>query len=92
MMRLPVFRLHRPDTLDQAIEAIQAAEGPTRVVAGGTDLWPNMKRRHQAADDVVSLSGVSELKGVRGEVGALTSRCKSPISMPRRSASLSKLA
>ena len=69
MMRLPVFRLHRPDTLDQAIEAIQAAEGPTRVVAGGTDLWPNMKRRHQAADDVVSLSGVSELKGVRGEVG-----------------------
>jgi len=69
MMRLPVFRLHRPETLADALSAIGSAQGRVRVVAGGTDLWPNMKRRHQSADDVVSLRGVDELRGVRGEKG-----------------------
>lgn len=40
-----------------------------RLVAGGTDLWPNMKRRHQSADTVISLRGIHELGGV-GEAGA----------------------
>src|SRR5205807_8755660 len=39
--------------------------GPVRLVAGGTDLWPNMKRRHQRAETVVSLMGVAELAGIR---------------------------
>src|SRR5579864_108504 len=43
--------------------------GPVRLVAGGTDLWPNMKRRHQRAGTVVSLMGVPELAGIR-EAGA----------------------
>jgi hypothetical protein len=33
-------------------------------VAGGTDLWPNMKRRHQSARVVVSLMTIPELRGV----------------------------
>jgi 4-hydroxybenzoyl-CoA reductase subunit beta len=41
------------------------AAGPVRLVAGGTDLWPNMKRRHQRAGTVVSLMGVPELAGIR---------------------------
>lgn len=47
-----------------------AAEGRARLVAGGTDLWPNMKRRHQKADVVIALSGLEELRGiaVNGEV------------------------
>jgi 4-hydroxybenzoyl-CoA reductase subunit beta len=54
-----------------------ALEGlPIRVVAGGTDLWPNMKRRHQKAGTVVSLMGIPDLAGVHanGEVriGATT--------------------
>jgi len=69
MMRLPVFRLHQPGSLAEALSAIESAAGRPRVVAGGTDLWPNMKRRHQAADDVVSLRDVGELRGVRGEEG-----------------------
>jgi 4-hydroxybenzoyl-CoA reductase subunit beta len=69
MMRLPVFRLHRPTSMAEALETIAASEGPTRVVAGGTDLWPNMKRRHQSAADVVSLRSVEELRGIRGEAG-----------------------
>jgi len=35
--------------------------GDTRLVAGGTDLWPNMKRRHQKAGTVVSLMSIPEL-------------------------------
>jgi len=64
MLRLPKFRLHQPATLAEAA-AILAAEGESaRVVAGGTDLWPNMKRRHQKAADVVSLSRLHELREV----------------------------
>jgi len=69
MMRLPLFRLHQPSSLAEALTSMKAAAGPTRLVAGGTDLWPNMKRRHQSAEDVVSLRNVAELQGIRGEDG-----------------------
>lgn len=68
MLRLPAFRYLRPRTLDEAATILRgegAAEGaPVRLVAGGTDLWPNMKRRHQKAAAVVSLMGIPELAGV----------------------------
>ena len=38
--------------------------GGVRLVAGGTDLWPNMKRRHQQAGTVVSLMGIDDLRGI----------------------------
>jgi 4-hydroxybenzoyl-CoA reductase subunit beta len=73
MLRLPAFRLLRPRTLDEAARLLVeegAAEGlPVRLVAGGTDLWPNMKRRHQQAAAVVSLMGIAELAGVRNGGG-----------------------
>lgn len=68
MLRLPAFRFHLPTSLEQAA-ALLAAEGaaegqPVRVVAGGTDLWPNLKRRHQKAATVVSLMRIPELGGI----------------------------
>jgi 4-hydroxybenzoyl-CoA reductase subunit beta len=79
MLRLPPFELRRPRTLAEAASILSgegAAEGRARPVAGGTDLWPNMKRRHQMAEVVVALSGVGELRGVHanGElrIGAAT--------------------
>jgi 4-hydroxybenzoyl-CoA reductase subunit beta len=45
--------------------AAAAAVPPVRLVAGGTDLWPNMKRRHQQAAAVISLMGLPELAGIR---------------------------
>ena len=63
MLRLPSFRFFQPSSLGEAL-AIFAGEGPSvRLVAGGTDLWPNMKRRHQTAATVVSLMRVPELSG-----------------------------
>ena len=65
MLRHPSFRLHRPTSLAEAA-AILAGEGDAaRHDAGGTDLWPNMKRRHQRAEHVVSLARVDALRGVR---------------------------
>jgi 4-hydroxybenzoyl-CoA reductase subunit beta len=73
MLRLPPFRLHIPKTLPEAA-AILAGEGasegqPVRVVAGGTDLWPNMKRRHQKASTVISLMRIPELRGISNGEG-----------------------
>ncbi len=76
MLRLPSFQLVRAESVDDAARAL-ANESDTRIVAGGTDLWPNMKRRHQKASTVVSLANVAELRGVKdtgGEIriGAMT--------------------
>ena len=68
MLRLPEFRFIQAKTLAEAADAL-AGEGvgsdrEVRVVAGGTDLWPNMKRRHQKAQTVVSLMGIPGLAGI----------------------------
>jgi len=80
MLRLPEFRYIQAKSLEEAgaiLTGEGAAEGETvRLVAGGTDLWPNMKRRHQKAQTVVSLMGIPGLDGIHsnGEVriGATT--------------------
>jgi 4-hydroxybenzoyl-CoA reductase subunit beta len=64
MLRLPKFRLHQPTTLEEAARILASEGYAARVVAGGTDLWPNLKRRHQKAEHVVSLAGVGALRGV----------------------------
>ncbi len=67
MLRLPQFQFLQARTLEEAA-SILATEGAVegqlvRLVAGGTDLWPNMKRRHQKAHTVVSLMGIPGLAG-----------------------------
>ena len=67
MLRLPPFEYRRPASVREAA-AIIADQGPSaRVVAGGTDLWPNMKRRHQQAATVVSLMSIPELCSIAAE-------------------------
>ncbi len=68
MLRLPKFEFRSAESVEDAVRVLAgegAAVGRARVVAGGTDLWPNFKRRHQKADVVVGLSGITELSGVR---------------------------
>jgi 4-hydroxybenzoyl-CoA reductase subunit beta len=64
MLRLPAFNFHQPSTIEEAVSLLAADPGNTRVVAGGTDLFPNMKRRHQSAESVVSLRGIGALRGI----------------------------
>jgi 4-hydroxybenzoyl-CoA reductase subunit beta len=62
MMRLPWFEYRAPKTLAEATR-ILAGEGPhAMLIAGGTDLLPNMKRRQMAPKVLVSLTGVAELR------------------------------
>jgi len=70
MMRLPWFEFRAPRSLAEAAK-ILAGEGPgAMLVAGGTDLIPNMKRRHQSPKTLVSLRGVPELRALNGALGA----------------------
>lgn len=70
MMRLPWFEFRAPRTVAEAAK-ILAGEGPqAMLIAGGTDLVPNMKRRHQSPKTLVSLRGVAELRKANGTLGA----------------------
>ena len=64
MLRLPPIKLEVPTSVQDAAKAIVISDGNTRLVAGGTDLWPNMKRRHQKAETVVSLMSIPGLDSI----------------------------
>lgn len=62
MMRLPPFRYRAPRTLPEAARLL-ASEGPdAALLAGGTDLLPNMKRRQQTPRTLIALRGIAALQ------------------------------
>lgn len=72
MMRLPWFDYRAPHALGEAAK-ILAGEGPgAMLIAGGTDLLPNMKRRQMAPKVLVSLRNVAELRRNGSALGAGT--------------------
>ena len=71
-MRLPRFRYWMPKTVKEAVR-IKADCGPqSAFVAGGTDLYPNMKRRQQTPQDVIGLARIPGLARVRFGSGGLS--------------------
>ena len=63
MMRLPLFKYMAPKTVVEAATILaDHAPGEAMLLAGGTDLVPNMKRRHQSPKTLVSLRRVDELR------------------------------
>jgi 4-hydroxybenzoyl-CoA reductase subunit beta len=72
MMRLPWFEHRAPKSVQEAAR-ILASEGPNAMlIAGGTDLLPNMKRRQMAPKILVSLRHIPELKKNGSVLGAGT--------------------
>src|SRR4029450_9837869 len=70
MMRLPKFEYRVPLTIAEAAK-IMADAGPAgQFVAGGTDLYPNMKRRQQMPTTVISVRGLNELSQITGDGGS----------------------
>jgi 4-hydroxybenzoyl-CoA reductase subunit beta len=62
-MRLPWFEHRAPKSLQEAAR-ILAGEGPNAMlIAGGTDLLPNMKRRQMAPKLLVSIKGLLRTNG-----------------------------
>ena len=69
MMRLPWFQYRTPASVAEAAR-ILAGEGPRgMLIAGGTDLLPNMKRRQQTPATLISLKRVEGLKKVSNGSG-----------------------
>ena len=78
MMRLPRFRYLAPAQLAEAAAALADAGPDAAILAGGTDLLPNMKRRQQTPGTVVGLRRIEALHARSGDaahgltLGALT--------------------
>ena len=65
MMRLPHFLFESPRSVAEAAERLAAAPaGEAMLVAGGTDLLPNMKRRQQTPRTLIGLRRVDELRRI----------------------------
>ncbi len=69
MMRLPPFRYVAPKTAREAARVLADHGSEAMPVAGGTDLYPNMKRRQMEPKVVVGLRGVAEMTGIAANGG-----------------------
>ncbi|MGA2511266.1 MAG: FAD binding domain-containing protein [Candidatus Acidiferrales bacterium] len=65
MMRLPLFDFRAPRTIDEAARILDGEGTSAMVLAGGTDLLPNMKRRQQVPQTLISLRHVEGLSGAQ---------------------------
>ncbi len=88
MMRLPKFSYRVPQTIGDAVKMMGDAGASGQYVAGGTDLYPNMKRRQQTPQTVISVGRLKELRQITGDgqngltIGAgvsLTDICEHPL-------------
>ena len=77
MLPLPVFQHHSPGSLAEAVSLMAELGDRARLIAGGTDLLPNMKHGIVEPEHLVSLREVDELTGVQHDnehivIGAMT--------------------
>jgi 4-hydroxybenzoyl-CoA reductase subunit beta len=66
MLRLPPFRYLAPRSLAVAAQMLTQEGDQAMIVAGGTDLYPNMKRRQFTPAVLVSLRRIESLKQITG--------------------------
>jgi 4-hydroxybenzoyl-CoA reductase subunit beta len=70
VLPLPIFDHHRPRSLSAAIDLLAKLGSKAVVVAGGTDVLPNMKQGLVDAEHVVSIGGLDELRGISLETSS----------------------
>ena len=86
MLRLPPFRFLVPKTAREAARML-ADHGPEAMpVAGGTDLYPNMKRRQMEPKVLVGLRGIADASAIHanggltlGAMATLTAVAEDPV-------------
>jgi 4-hydroxybenzoyl-CoA reductase subunit beta len=77
-LSLPVFKLLRPRTIEEALGYLDGHASKVRILAGGTDLIPSMRQKLSEPEYVLDLRRIRELRGIRAlptggiEIGALT--------------------
>src|SRR5438128_11294476 len=67
MLRLPKFRYLQPKSLTEAVHMMADGGPDAMFVSGGTDLYPNMKRRQQMPKIVIGLAQLEELRTIKGD-------------------------
>ena len=65
------FAYHRPKSLADALAALKG-KPEARAMSGGMTLIPTLKQRLAKPTDVVDLSGIKELAGIKVEAGGVT--------------------
>lgn len=71
MLPLPQLGLKRPSSLEEAVALMSRLRDDAQLIAGGTDVLPNMKQGLVSARTLVSLQRVAELRGIRCSEAAL---------------------
>ncbi|OIP35645.1 MAG: hypothetical protein AUK47_16385 [Deltaproteobacteria bacterium CG2_30_63_29] len=78
MLPLPPFAYHRPRDLEEAVALLSELGPDAKLIAGGTDLLPNMKHGLLAPKHLIALDAISDLDRVEVlddgslSIGALT--------------------
>ena len=78
MLRLPKFDFVKPQSVGEAVQLLERHGRKAKLVAGGTDVLPNLKHRLYEPEIVIGLADLTELRGVRVaadgalEIGAMT--------------------
>jgi 4-hydroxybenzoyl-CoA reductase subunit beta len=67
MLRLPPFTYLAPRTIEKAVGMLWETGADGMAVAGGTDLYPNMKRRQFEPKTLVGLRGIRDLQRLAGD-------------------------
>jgi carbon-monoxide dehydrogenase medium subunit len=72
---------HLPKTLPEAFDLLTRYQGRARVMAGGTDVIPSLRRKSLEAEALVDITGISGLTGIREtdgriEIGPLTTHAQ----------------
>lgn len=64
MLHLPPFEYFAPRSIDDAVNLYAQFGSDAMFVAGGTDLYPNMKRRQFTPRVLIGLNGIAEWRGI----------------------------
>ena len=65
------FKYHKPGSVSEASSLLSGSED-AKLLAGGHTYIPTLKQRLAQPSDVIDLSAIAELKGIREENGGIT--------------------
>lgn len=65
------YTFYMPKTVREALEILVQAEGPLKVLAGGTDLMLDIRNKKYQPKGIVDLSGLEELKQITFDDGVV---------------------
>ncbi|GAI28983.1 unnamed protein product, partial [marine sediment metagenome] len=65
------FEYHAPASLDEAVELLERYGKEAKILAGGTDLIPQIKQRQTEPKHIVNIKGIPELARIKETDGGI---------------------